>query len=244
MPAQLHIFHDAADGCVYRVVPRGHDTPPSPSDVTLACVLTHPMEAPMPDTATTGADAEPNRRNVNSCAALRLHNRQPRKGRCRASRAYSPGVLTSASTCSSAAAASSAAAFASQPAGLAIEAPGFVAVAYPPAQLKLSRTALPTVSNRRRRSWGARPTPPSCWWRCIVLRESAADPRRKALSGRNGTLPRRGNLPGVARPLRPTRPHLAVAIPSAWLIPVRNSSHRTYSGSSRLASGKKGHKSE
>jgi hypothetical protein len=193
----------------------------------------------MPDTASTEADAEPNRRNVNSCAALRLHNRQPRKGRCRASRAYSPGVLTSASTCSSAAAASSAAACASQPAGLAIEAPGFVAVAYPPAQLKLSRTALPTVSNRRRQSWGARPTPPSCWWRCIVLRESAADPRRKALSGRNGTLPRRGDLPGVARPLRPTRPHLAVAIPSAWLIPVRNSSHRTYSGSSRLASGRK-----
>jgi hypothetical protein len=31
----------------------------------------------MPDTATTEADAEPNRRNVNSCAALCLHNRQP-----------------------------------------------------------------------------------------------------------------------------------------------------------------------
>ena len=42
---------------------------------------------------------------------------------------YSSGVLTSASSCSSAAAASSAAALASRPAGLATEAPGLVAVA-------------------------------------------------------------------------------------------------------------------
>ena len=42
---------------------------------------------------------------------------------------YSSGVLTSASSCSSAAAASSAAALASRPAGLATEAPGLVTVA-------------------------------------------------------------------------------------------------------------------
>src|SRR6185436_9553956 len=61
--------------------------------------------------------------------------------RYRATDGYSSGVLTSASSCSSAAAASSAAALASRPAGLATEAPGLVAVAYPPAQFKLSRTS-------------------------------------------------------------------------------------------------------
>jgi len=52
-----------------------------------------------------------------------------RASRYRATDGYSSGVLTSASSCSSAAAASSAAALASRPAGLATEAPGLVAVA-------------------------------------------------------------------------------------------------------------------
>jgi hypothetical protein len=59
---------------------------------------------------------------------------------------YSSGVLTSASSCSSAAAASSAAVLASRPAGLATEAPGLVAVAKPPAQFRLSRTSSVTDS--------------------------------------------------------------------------------------------------